>query len=114
LATGETGFSDVFYDLVSVQYHALKAGTVHMARHLAVYWARDGIRVNCLAPASTENERMRAAMGEQQRQQLAASFPLGRIAEPSDIAKAALFLASEASSWITGITLDVAGGKIML
>ncbi len=57
---------------------------------------------------------MRTAMTEQQRQQLAASFPLGRIGQPDDVGAATLFLASDASSWITGITLDIAGGKIML
>jgi len=45
---------------------------------------------------------------------LAASYPLGRIGRPGDVAAAAVFLASAASSWITGVTLDVAGGKIMI
>jgi 3-oxoacyl-[acyl-carrier protein] reductase len=51
---------------------------------------------------------------EEQRRDLAASFPLRRIGRPQDVAAAALFLASDASAWITGVTLDVAGGKIML
>ncbi|MGI8559681.1 MAG: SDR family NAD(P)-dependent oxidoreductase [Solirubrobacteraceae bacterium] len=95
-------------------YAVAKAGVIAFTRQLASETAREGIRVNCIAPASTENERMRTAMSEQQRQQLAASFPLGRIAQPNDIAQAAVFLASDAASWITGITVDVAGGKIML
>ena len=48
------------------------------------------------------------------RQQLAESFPLRRIGQPDDVAAATLFLASDASSWITGTTLDIAGGKIMI
>jgi 3-oxoacyl-[acyl-carrier protein] reductase len=44
---------------------------------------------------------------------MAASFPLGRIGQPDDIAAATVFLASQASSWITGITLDIAGGRHM-
>ena len=48
------------------------------------------------------------------QQRVAQSLPLRRLGEPRDIASAALFLASEASSWITGHTLDVAGGKVML
>jgi 3-oxoacyl-[acyl-carrier protein] reductase len=51
---------------------------------------------------------------EEQRTQLAASFPLRRIGQPEDVAAATLFLASDASAWITGVTLDVAGGKIMV
>jgi 3-oxoacyl-[acyl-carrier protein] reductase len=95
-------------------YAAAKGGVIAFTRHLANEIAPHGIRVNCLAPAATENERMRAATTDQQRQQLGASFPLGRIGQPEDVAAAAVFLASDASSWITGITLDVAGGKIML
>jgi 3-oxoacyl-[acyl-carrier protein] reductase len=57
---------------------------------------------------------MRSWTTEDQRQQLATSFPLQRIGQPDDVAAATLFLASDASSWITGITLDIAGGKIMI
>jgi 3-oxoacyl-[acyl-carrier protein] reductase len=95
-------------------YAAAKAGVIAFTRHLAAEVAPEGIRVNCLAPAAIENDRMRTWMSEQQRQQLAASFPLGRIGQPDDVAATTPFLASDSSSWITGITLDIAGGKIML
>lgn len=95
-------------------YAAAKAGVIGFTRHLANEVGRQGVRVNCLAPSAIENERMRAAMTEQQIQQLGEGFPLRRIGQPADVAAAALFLGSEASSWITGVTLDVAGGKIML
>ncbi|HLI61135.1 MAG TPA: SDR family NAD(P)-dependent oxidoreductase [Solirubrobacteraceae bacterium] len=97
----------------SAAYAAAKAGVSALTRQLAVEVAADGIRVNCLAPASTLNERMAAHMSDRQLDQLAATFPLGRIAVPDDVADAACFLASDASSWMTGITLDVAGGKVM-
>lgn len=98
----------------SAAYAAAKAGVIAFTRHLAAELAPRRIRVNCLAPSATENDRMRSWMSAEQREQLGASFPLGRIAQPADVAAAALFLASDASAWITGVTLDVAGGKVMI
>jgi 3-oxoacyl-[acyl-carrier protein] reductase len=94
-------------------YAAAKGGVIAFTRHLAGEIGPQGIRVNCVAPSAIENQRLRTWTTEAQRQQLASSFPLRRIGQPEDVAAAALFLASEASSWITGITLDIAGGKIM-
>ena len=87
---------------------------IALTRHLAGEMGPHGIRVNCIAPSAVENERMRAWTTEEQRRELGASFPLGRIGQPEDVAAAALFLASDASAWITGVTLDIAGGKIMV
>jgi 3-oxoacyl-[acyl-carrier protein] reductase len=98
----------------SAAYAAAKAGVIAFSRHLAGEVAAQGIRVNCLAPSAVENDRMRQWMTAEQREQLAAAFPLRRIGQPDDVAAATLFLASDASSWITGVTLDIAGGKIML
>lgn len=98
----------------SAAYAAAKAGVVAFSRHLAGEYAHEGIRVNCIAPSAVENDRMRSWVPEEQRRALGASFPLGRLGQPEDIAAATLFLASAASSWITGVTLDIAGGKVML
>jgi 3-oxoacyl-[acyl-carrier protein] reductase len=98
----------------SAAYAAAKAGVVAFSRHLANEVAHDGIRVNCLAPSAIENDKMRAWMSADQRAALGAAFPLGRLGQPEDVAAAAVFLASTASSWITGVTLDIAGGKIMV
>ncbi len=98
----------------SAAYAAAKAGVVAFTRHLAGEFAKDGIRVNCLAPSAIENDRMRAWMSAGERDALGAQFPLGRIGQPDDVAAAALFLASSASSWITGVTIDIAGGKVMV
>jgi 3-oxoacyl-[acyl-carrier protein] reductase len=98
----------------SAAYAAAKAGVIAFSRHLANEVAHDGIRVNCLAPSAIENDKMRAWMSAEQRAALGAAFPLGRLGRPEDVAAAAVFLASTASSWITGVTLDIAGGKVML
>jgi 3-oxoacyl-[acyl-carrier protein] reductase len=95
-------------------YAAAKAGVIAFTRHVANETASHGIRVNCVAPSAIENDRIRTWTTPEQRRQLADSFPLRRIGQPDDVAAATLFLASEASSWITGITVDIAGGKIML
>ena len=57
---------------------------------------------------------MAANMTDEQREQLAAAFPLGRIGRPDDVAAAATFLLSEQASWLTGVTLDVSGGRVIV
>jgi 3-oxoacyl-[acyl-carrier protein] reductase len=98
----------------SAVYGAAQAATLMFMRHLAQELGPAGVRVNAVAPAITCNEKIERAMSAELQQRVAESLPLRRLGEPRDIASAALFLASEASSWITGHTLDVAGGKIML
>jgi 3-oxoacyl-[acyl-carrier protein] reductase len=98
----------------SAAYAAAKAGVIAFTRHLAGEYGSDGIRINCLAPSAIENNRMRAWTSADQRDALGHSFPLNRIGQPDDVAAAALFLGSSASSWITGVTLDIAGGKVMV
>jgi 3-oxoacyl-[acyl-carrier protein] reductase len=95
-------------------YSAAKAGIVMFTRNLANDAAKYGIRVNCISPAAVLTERTSRLMSEAQQKEIAAMHPLGRMGVPQDIASAALFLASESSSWITGITLDVAGGRVMI
>ncbi len=95
-------------------YAAAKAGVIAFTRHLAGEMAQHGIRVNCVAPSAVENDKMRAWMSAEQRAALGATFPLRRLGQPDDVAAAALFLASDTSGWITGVTLDIAGGKIMV
>ncbi len=95
-------------------YAAAKAGVIAFTRHVAGEFADRGIRANCVSPSAVENDRMRTWMSEEQRAAVGRSFPLGRLGQPADVAAATLFLASDVSSWITGSTLDIAGGKIML
>jgi 3-oxoacyl-[acyl-carrier protein] reductase len=98
----------------NVAYAAAKAGVGMLTRHLAVELAPHGIRVNCIAPSAIHNERMDRHMTEEQRRALGATFPLGRIGEPDDVAAATAYLASDASGWVTGTTLDISGGKVVL
>ncbi len=98
----------------SAVYAAAKAGVVMFSRHIANEVGKYGIRVNCVAPSSILTERTRRQIPEAQQQQMKAMFPLGRLGIPEDVALATLFLASDSSSWLTGLTLDITGGRIMI
>ena len=89
-----------------VAYHALKGGLIQMTRHLAVYWARDGVRVNCLSPGPFPGERAPAEMVAR----LCTKLPLGRMGRASELKGAVVFLASDASSFMTGQNLLIDGG----
>jgi 3-oxoacyl-[acyl-carrier protein] reductase len=77
------------------------------------YGEVSGVRVNCLAPHTVLFERTRRVIAEERRLQMAEEIPLGRLGTPEGVALAALFLSSESSSWVTGVTLDVAGGWVI-
>jgi 3-oxoacyl-[acyl-carrier protein] reductase len=94
-------------------YAAAKAGVIMLTRQVASEVGPHGVRVNCLASHTVLVERVRRFMPEEQQRQMAAAIPLRRLGTPEDVALATLFLASDNSSWITGVTLDVAGGKII-
>ena len=72
-----------------------------------------GIRVNCIAPETILTERNLKRIPEAQREALVEQHPVRRLGTPEDVAEAALFLAADASGWITGVILDVAGGAVM-
>ncbi|WP_405490557.1 SDR family NAD(P)-dependent oxidoreductase [Nocardia sp. NBC_00511] len=96
----------------NLAYGVANAGVVMLTRHLATEVGPRGIRVNALAPSSILTEKVAANMPEAVQQQVAAAHPLRRLGLPEDVAEAALFLASDASSYLSGITIDVAGGRI--
>jgi gluconate 5-dehydrogenase len=87
-------------------YHALKGGIVHLVRHLAVYWASDGVRVNCLSPGPFPAPGVSPELVER----LSRRTPIGRMGKPCELKGAILFLASDASSYVTGHNLVVDGG----
>jgi len=93
-------------------YSAAKAGVINLTQNIAVRYGKDGIRANCIAPGTVRTPiwSERLAANPRVFDQLAAWYPLGRVGEPEDVANAALFLASDEASWITGVTLNVDGG----
>jgi 3-oxoacyl-[acyl-carrier protein] reductase len=104
-----------FLDIkLTASYAAAKAGIAMLSRHAALELGEHGVRVNVLAPATILSERVKTNMDEERLAQIAAMSPLGTIGVPDDPAMAALFLASDSARWMTGVTLDVAGGRIMM
>jgi 3-oxoacyl-[acyl-carrier protein] reductase len=95
-------------------YAAAKAGIEVVTRELAAQAGPDGVRVNCLAPETILTERNQHQIPEPIQEQLRRSHPIQRLGTPEDVAHAALFLASDRSSWISGITLDIAGGSVLV
>ena len=92
-------------------YNATKAALVHLTKQLA-FELSPSIRVNAIAPGVVRT-RLAEALWRDHEQRLTESLPLGRIGEPSDIAAAVVFLASDAASWITGETLVIDGGGLL-
>jgi Tropinone reductase 1 len=94
-----------------VAYAAAKAGLAQTARTLALEWAGDGIRVNTVAPWYTRTPLVEPVLSQPARlSAILGATPLGRIAEPEEVAAAVAFLAMPASSYITGHCLTVDGG----
>lgn len=92
-------------------YTASKGGVLAMTRELAVIHARENIRVNALCPGPLQTELLMKFLDtEQKRQRRLVHIPMGRFGEAKEMARAALFLASEDSSYITGATFMVDGG----
>jgi len=103
--------------LAGVQYTAAKAGVEGLTRQLAYDWGPHGIRVNAVAPTVTITGERVAGLwegkGAEEQQRILQNIPLRRLSEPREIAAAVVFLASDEASYVTGVTLDVVGGRYL-
>jgi NAD(P)-dependent dehydrogenase (short-subunit alcohol dehydrogenase family) len=103
----------VNYPQEQANYNASKAGVHHLTRSLAAEWAARGVRVNCVAPTYIETDLTRdVAANKDISQHWIDGTPMGRMGQPSEIASVILFLASDASSLMTGSIVNADGGYI--
>ena len=95
-------------------YNASKAAAVNLTKTMAVEFAKDNIRVNALCPVASDTPMLATFMGDdtpELRAKFIASVPLGRFSTPKDLANAALYLASDDATFITGIAMEIDGGR---
>ena len=96
-----------------MHYSASKAGVVGLTRAMALALAPHRIRVNAIAPGMTDTQQPRYGNTEEQLAVKAREIPLGRMAQPEEIARVAVFLATSDAAWITGELIHVNGGAYM-
>jgi 3-oxoacyl-[acyl-carrier protein] reductase len=119
VATGRPGAivnvssSAVRGDPRGVHYSASKAGVIGLTRAMAIALAPHRIRVNAIAPGTTDTAQPRYGHTEEQLAARARETPFGRMATPEEIARVAVFLASEDAGWVTGEVIHVNGGAYM-
>ncbi|MBI3430002.1 MAG: SDR family oxidoreductase [Actinobacteria bacterium] len=97
----------------SVVYAASKGGVVSMTKGLARSFALEGVRVNSVSPGGVDTSMMVDTMSAEALQSFIDLIPMGRLAEPDEMVGAVLFLASEASTFVTGTVVNVSGGQLM-
>ena len=95
-------------------YAASKAGIIGMVRSLVLNYAKFGVRVNAICPGSVLTDMSQQVRDDAElRARFVAGVPAGRIAEASDVASVACFLASDAASYLNGVIIPVEGGLII-
>lgn len=95
-------------------YSATKGGIIALTKSLALDWAGYGIRVNCVIPGITDTAQPRVEMGDNELYAAGSKIPLGRIGQPKDIAAVVAFLLSDDAAYMTGQSVAVNGGAIMI
>ena len=94
-------------------YSAAKAGVLGLARAMAREFGIDGIRVNCVTPGLIATDINKGLIPDDKMKTILEGIPLNRIGEPNDVAGCLVFLASDLSKYLTGVTLDVNGGMLI-
>jgi len=97
----------------SVAYDVSKAGTIVMAKSLARRYGKYGLTINSVAPSFANTKMLNDLKLASSKKEIAKMNVIQRLAEPEDVANAVLFLASDSSSFITGETMNVDGGRLM-
>ncbi|NNK13426.1 MAG: SDR family oxidoreductase [Desulfofustis sp.] len=97
-----------------VHYASAKAGVSMLTQYLAKDVGRYGITANTIAPGTTMTERVTNLLTPEKKEMFTKASPLGRLAQPEEISDVITFLASDESRYITGATIDVNGGRLML
>ena len=100
--------------LGGVHYTTAKAGVLGLTRHLAREWAPDGITVNAISPGIVDTPMVRGSTDPGRMARVLESIPLGRLADPSEIASLICFLASDEAAYITGANVDIHGGELII
>jgi NAD(P)-dependent dehydrogenase (short-subunit alcohol dehydrogenase family) len=100
--------------LGGAHYTAAKAGLLGLSRHLAREWAPHRITVNAVCPGIVDTPMVRHAVDAERMARVLASIPFGRLAEPSEIAGLVSFLASDEAAYITGASVDIHGGEMII
>jgi NAD(P)-dependent dehydrogenase (short-subunit alcohol dehydrogenase family) len=107
MAARTGGTSDVYV------YGASKAGLLTITRSLAKVAASDNVRVNAILPSNIEAPMLRGVFPQDVLDRVLSQIPLGRTAQPAEVAELVLWLASDASSYVTGASWDINGGWYM-
>ena len=95
-------------------YQPSKTGMVGLTRHVAATWGHQGIRANVVMPGPMYTDGLAQNQFTEGAEAIAQTFPLGRVGRPEEVAQAALFLASDESSYMTGAALPVDGGQFIV
>ncbi len=110
--SSSTGAHDAVGNIAA--YVASKGGVTLLTKAMAIDHAKDNIRVNAIAPGPTDTPMLRNNMSPEELEAFAATFPMNRLGRPEELAYAALFLASDEASFVTGAILPVDGGQTAL